>query len=83
MVWNTLCHHSQIIQALVKNYMIEKIEGYPLIETRYGGPALADEVYNELLILTDKINELVEAVNKLEAYIKTKDLPEGVIRNLH
>ena len=46
--------------------MIEKLQGQPNIEIQYGGPATADEVYNELSLLQEKINEVIEAVNELQ-----------------
>lgn len=44
--------------------MIDKIEREPQIEVAYGGPAMADEVFNELFLMQNKINELVEVLNE-------------------
>jgi len=44
----------------------------PFIETRYGGPALADEVFDALDLMTDKINEIIDCLNDIEeTQIKT------------
>lgn len=50
--------------------MIEKLIERIDIETQFGGPALADEVVNELICMTQKVNELIEASNKHEAILK-------------
>lgn len=46
--------------------MIEKLERIPKIETQYGGPATADEIYDEAQELRDKINEIIEVINKFQ-----------------
>lgn len=58
--------------------MIEKLETYKVEVIETGKEAVEANPH----VLTAKVIELIEAVNKLEKYIKTDGLPEGIERNL-
>lgn len=44
---------------------LEKLSEVPNIETNFGGPALADEVYNDSEEIRIVINQLIDEINKL------------------
>lgn len=49
---------------------MEKLNEVPNIEIQFGGPATADEVYNDSEEIRIVINELIEASNRQEEAIK-------------
>lgn len=51
--------------------MIEKLKT-PRIELQYGGPALADEVFDAFVTVHTKINEIIEEYESITTSLKSK-----------
>lgn len=49
---------------------MEKLSEEPKIETKFGGPALADEVYNDSEEIRIVVNQLIDEQEKIKKVIR-------------